>query len=124
MLATPSGKILEAGFFNRETVSVARALLGKVLVREIDGRQLWGRVVEVEAYLGPEDLAAHSSGGRRSPRNEVMYGLLAHAYVYFTYGMHHCVNFVTQPKGVPQALLVRALFHGPGVELCGGPGLV
>ena len=73
-LATPSGKILEAGFFNRETVSVARALLGKVMVREVDGRKLWGRVVEVEAYLGPDDLASHSSGGRRSPRNEAMYG--------------------------------------------------
>src|ERR1700738_3343294 len=124
MSATPSGKILEAGFFNRETVSVARALLGKVLVREIDGRQLWGRVVEVEAYLGPDDLAAHSSGGRRSPRNEVMYGEPGHAYVYFTYGMHHCLNFVTRPAGEPQAILVRALEPGPGVGRCSGPGLV
>ena len=70
----PSGTILDAGFFDRETVKVARDLLGKVLVREVEGRRLWGRLVEVEAYLGPDDLAAHSSGGRRSPRNEVMYG--------------------------------------------------
>ena len=122
--AVPSGDILEAGFFDRSTVTVARDLLGKVLVREVDGRRLWGRLVEVEAYMGPEDLAAHSSGGRRSPRNEVMYGPPGHAYVYFTYGMHHCLNFVTRPVGVPQAVLVRALEPGPGVGRCGGPGLV
>jgi DNA-3-methyladenine glycosylase len=120
----PSGKILDPGFFDRETVTVARDLLGKVLVREVDGRRLWGRLVEVEAYLGPDDLASHSAGGRRSPRNEVMYGAPGHAYVYFTYGMHHCLNFVTRPEGVPQAVLVRALEPGPGVGRCGGPGLV
>jgi DNA-3-methyladenine glycosylase len=120
----PSGTILDAAFFDRETVAVARDLLGKVLVREVDGRLMWGRLVEVEAYMGPEDLASHSSGGRRSPRNEVMYGPPGHAYVYFTYGMHHCLNFVTRPVGVPQAVLVRALEPGPGVGRCGGPGLV
>jgi DNA-3-methyladenine glycosylase len=122
--AAPSGTILDAAFFDRETVAVARDLLGKVLVREVDGRLMWGRLVEVEAYMGPEDLASHSSGGRRSPRNEVMYGPPGHAYVYFTYGMHHCLNFVTRPVGVPQAVLVRALEPGPGVGRCGGPGLV
>lgn len=120
----PSGKILDPRFFDRETVTVARDLLGKVLVREVDGRRLWGRLVEVEAYLGPDDLASHSAGGRRSPRNEVMYGAPGHAYVYFTYGMHHCLNFVTRPEGMPQAVLVRALEPGPGVGRCGGPGLV
>jgi DNA-3-methyladenine glycosylase len=120
----PAGPVLGSEFFDRDTVAVARDLLGKVLVRELEGRRLWGRLVEVEAYLGPADLAAHSSGGRRSPRNEVMYGPPGHAYVYFTYGMHHCLNFVTQPKGIPQAVLVRALEPGPGVGRCGGPGLV
>jgi DNA-3-methyladenine glycosylase len=120
----PAGPVLGPEFFNRDTMAVARDLLGKVLVREMDGKQLWGRLVEVEAYLGPDDLAAHSSGGRRSPRNEVMYGPPGHAYVYFTYGMHHCLNFVTQPEGIPQAVLVRALEPGPGVGRCGGPGLV
>jgi DNA-3-methyladenine glycosylase len=120
----PSGIILDAAFFDRETAAVAKDLLGKVLVREVDGRRIWGRLVEVEAYMGPEDLASHSSGGRRSPRNEVMYGPPGHAYVYFTYGMHHCLNFVTRPVGVPQAVLVRALEPGPGVGRCGGPGLV
>ncbi|HXD79982.1 MAG TPA: DNA-3-methyladenine glycosylase [Candidatus Acidoferrum sp.] len=122
--APPSGRILDAAFFDRETVAVARDLLGKVLVRQVDGRPIWGRLVEVEAYMGPEDLASHSSGGRRSPRNEVMYGPPGHAYVYFTYGMHHCLNFVTRSVGVPQAVLVRALEPGPGVGRCGGPGLV
>jgi DNA-3-methyladenine glycosylase len=122
--APPSGRVLDAAFFDRETVAVARDLLGKVLVRQVDGRLMWGRLVEVEAYMGPEDLASHSSGGRRSPRNEVMYGPPGHAYVYFTYGMHHCLNFVTRPVGVPQAVLVRALEPGPGVGRCGGPGLV
>ncbi|HEY1419090.1 MAG TPA: DNA-3-methyladenine glycosylase [Candidatus Dormibacteraeota bacterium] len=122
--APPEGTLLDAGFFDRDTVTVARDVLGKVLVREVNGRKLWGRLVEVEAYLGPEDLAAHSSRGRRSPRNEVMYGPPGHAYVYFTYGMHFCLNFVTREAGVPQAVLVRALEPGPGVDRCGGPGLV
>jgi DNA-3-methyladenine glycosylase len=120
----PAGRLLGPKFFDRDTVTVARELLGKVLVREAGGKRMWGRLVEVEAYLGPDDLAAHSSGGRRSPRNEVMYGPPGHAYVYFTYGMHHCLNFVTREGGVPQAVLVRALEPGPGVGRCSGPGLL
>ena len=120
----PAGRLLGPEFFDRDTVAVARDLLGKVLVRTVDGKQLWGRLVEVEAYLGPDDLAAHSSGGRRSARNEVMYGAPGHAYVYFTYGRHHCLNFVTREQGLPQAVLVRALEPGPGVGRCSGPGLV
>ena len=103
---------------------MARDLLDKVLVREIGGQVLWGRLVEVEAYLGPDDLAAHSKGGRRTARTEVMFGEPGNAYVYFTYGMHWCLNFVTREAGVPQAVLVRALEPGPGVGRCGGPGLV
>jgi DNA-3-methyladenine glycosylase len=118
------GRVLDASFFARETTVVARELLGKVLVRQVDGHRLWGRLVEVEAYLGPDDLAAHSKGGRRTARTEVMYGEPGHAYVYFTYGMHWCLNFVTREAGVPQAVLVRALEPGPGVGRCGGPGLV
>jgi DNA-3-methyladenine glycosylase len=118
------GRVLDASFFARDTTVVARDLLDKVLVRQVNGRRLWGRLVEVEAYLGPDDLAAHSKGGRRTARTEVMYGEPGHAYVYFTYGMHWCLNFVTREAGVPQAVLVRALEPGPGVGRCGGPGLV
>jgi len=75
-------KPLDEAFFARETTVVARDLLDKVLVREIDGQKLWGRLVEVEAYLGPQDIAAHSKGGRRTPRTEVMFGEPGRAYVY------------------------------------------
>jgi len=122
--AAPDGVVLEASFFDRDTRIVARDLLDKVLVRALNGRVLYGRLVEVEAYLGPDDLAAHSRGGRRTPRTEVMFGAPGHAYVYFTYGMHWCLNFVTRETGVPQAVLVRALEPGPGVGRCAGPGLV
>jgi DNA-3-methyladenine glycosylase len=118
------GDVLGPEFFDRDTVAVARDLLGKLLVRESGSARLWGRLVEVEAYLGPDDVAAHSVGGRRTARTEVMYGPAGHAYVYFTYGMHHCLNFVTRSEGMPQAVLVRALEPGPGVGRCGGPGLV
>ncbi len=120
----PSGMVLGPEFFARDTVEVARDLLGKVLVREVNGVVLWGRMVEVEAYLGPDDQAAHSFKGHRSPRNEVMFGHAGRAYVYFTYGMHHCLNFVTREDGVPQAVLARALEPGPGVGRCSGPGLI
>ena len=116
--------MLGPDFFARDTVAVARAVLGKLLVREIDGVRLWGRLVEVEAYLGPDDLAAHSAGGRRTARTEVMFGPPGHAYVYLTYGMHHCLNFVTRSAGTPQAVLVRAIEPGPGVGRASGPGLV
>ncbi len=122
--AKPKGEVVRHDFFARDTVDVARDLLGKVLVREVGGSYLWGRLVEVEAYLGPDDQAAHSYRGHRSPRNDVMFGDAGHAYVYFTYGMHHCLNFVTREPGTPQAVLVRALEPGPGVGRCGGPGLV
>src|SRR2546422_9696591 len=122
-LPATEGTVLDASFFERDTRVVARDLLDKVLVREVDGQLLSGRLCEVEAYLGPDDLAAHSKGGRRTARTEVMFGPPGHAYVYFTYGMHWCLNFVTREAGVPQAVLVRALEPGPGVGRCGGPGL-
>jgi DNA-3-methyladenine glycosylase len=122
--AEPPGAPLGAGFFARDTLVVARDLLGKLLVREVAGRRRWGRLVEVEAYLGPDDLAAHSARGRLTPRTRVMYGPPGQAYVYLIYGLHHCLNFVTADEGVPHAILVRALEPGPGVGRCAGPGLV
>jgi len=97
-------------FFRRDPVALARALLGRRLVRRLDdGARLAGRIVEVEAYLGVEDRAAHTYGGRRTARNAAMWGEAGSAYVYFTYGMHHCVNVVADRVGVPTAVLVRAL---------------
>lgn len=104
-------------FFRRDPVVVARALLGQVLVRvAADGTRLAGRIVETEAYLGVADRAAHSYGGRRTARNAAMWGPAGHAYVYFVYGMHHCMNVVAEGPEQPSAVLLRALEPIEGLE--------
>jgi len=103
-------------FFAHDTLTVARELLGRRLVRVLDGERLAGRIVEVEAYVGEEDQASHASCGV-TRRNAPMYGPPGHAYVYFIYGMHHCFNVVTERKGYPAAVLVRALEPLEGVEV-------
>jgi DNA-3-methyladenine glycosylase len=104
-------------FFLRDAETLARALLGHVLVRRLDdGRELAGRIVEVEAYLGAPDRAAHSFGNRRTERNRVMWLEGGHAYVYFTYGMHWCFNVVASRANVPEACLVRALEPLEGLD--------
>jgi len=111
-------------FYNRETVTVAKDLLGKWLVHRINGVEHIGKIVEVEAYLGPHDLAAHSARGRTA-RTEVMFGPPGHAYVYMIYGMYFCMNVVTEPDGHAAAVLLRAL--EPVQELIQktrGPGLL
>jgi DNA-3-methyladenine glycosylase len=101
---------LSRRFYARDPVTLARALLGQVLVRVLDdGTRLAGRVVETEAYLGEIDRAAHSYGGRRSARNAAMWGPAGHAYVYFIYGLHHCMNVVADRSERPTAVLIRAL---------------
>ncbi len=95
-------------FFNRHTLQVARDLLGKRLVRVLDGQRVAGLITETEAYRGEEDLACHARAGR-TPRTAVMYGLPGHAYVYFTYGMHWLLNVVTEPAGFPAAVLIRGI---------------
>lgn len=99
---------LPRSFYLRPTETVAHDLLGRTFVRSLGGRRLSVRIVEVEAYLGIDDAACHTHRGRRTPRVEPMWGSGGLAYVYFTYGMHHCVNVVTRAAGEPEAVLIRA----------------
>jgi DNA-3-methyladenine glycosylase len=102
-------------FYARDTVRVARDLLGRLLVSTVGGRRCVARIVETEAYVGPHDPACHAAFWRRTPRNEVLYGEPGLAYVYFTYGMHWCANVVTEREGYPAAVLLRALEPVSGI---------
>lgn len=103
-------------FYLQDTVAVARALIGCVLCRRMGGETVAGRIVETEAYLGANDSASHARRGLRSERNASMYLAGGHAYVYFTYGMHWCVNVVTQEADIAEAVLLRGLEPVRGVE--------
>jgi DNA-3-methyladenine glycosylase len=122
MTLNPKRHILPRTYFTRPTVQVARSLIGKYLVREINGRTLAGKIIEVEAYVGPEDKACHASKGR-TQRTDVMFGPGGVAYVYLIYGMYHCLNVVTEREKFPSAVLIRAIeidgevIDGPG-RLC------
>ncbi|MEJ2242468.1 MAG: DNA-3-methyladenine glycosylase [Candidatus Bathyarchaeota archaeon] len=110
--------ILDRSFFQRSTLSVAKDLLGKVLVHNSSLGVTSGLIVETEAYLGPEDQAAHSSGGKRTARNEVMFQEKGYTYVYFIYGLYHCFNITTgNVSGKPEAVLIRAIQPLEGVDL-------
>lgn len=109
-------KKLDRKFYNRPTLRVAKELLGKYLVVQKDGRLVSGKIVETEAYIGSKDPASHAYRGMTS-RNQVMFGQPGHAYVYLTYGIHHCLNLVTEKRGYPAAVLIRALEPAGGVEL-------
>jgi DNA-3-methyladenine glycosylase len=100
-----------------DPVAVAKRLLGQRLVRVLDGKRLAGTIVEVEAYLGAKDRAAHTWNGRRTPRVESMYLPGGHAYVYFTYGNHHCLNVVCGHRDEGVAVLIRAIEPTEGIEL-------
>ena len=116
---------LPRSFYAREdTLLVARDLIGINLVHDDGVTRRVGRIVETEAYMGPEDLAAHSARGRTN-RTEVMFGPPGHAYVYFIYGFWYCLNVVTSRKGVPHAVLLRALEPVEGIsDKSWGPGLL
>jgi len=106
---------LPRSFYDRDPIVVAHELLGKHLVHRVEGVDRVGRIVEVEAYLGPHDKAAHSARGL-TPRTRVMFGPPGHAYVYMIYGMHWCMNVVTQPEGQASAVLLRAVEPVRNVE--------
>jgi DNA-3-methyladenine glycosylase len=108
---------IERDWFERPTLELARALLGMWLVHEEPEGTTAGRIVEVEAYLGPDDRAAHSFGGRRTPRTEAMFGPSGIAYLYRSYGIHVCFDVVSGGPGKPEAILVRALEPVQGVRL-------
>jgi len=110
------GKKLDREFYNRPTLLVAKELLGKYLVVQKEGNLLSGKIVETEAYIGFDDPASHAYRGM-TPRNEVMFGDPGYAYVYLTYGVHHCLNLVTEKRGYPAAVLLRALETVDGVEI-------
>ena len=117
-----SESILSRKFFSRPTVEVARSLIGKFLVRENGRGLIAGKIIEVEAYVGPHDKACHASKGR-TKRTDVLFGPPGISYVYLIYGMYHCLNVVTEPEEFPAAVLIRAievdgtLIDGPG-RLC------
>ncbi|HEX5462408.1 MAG TPA: DNA-3-methyladenine glycosylase [Steroidobacteraceae bacterium] len=120
----PPTRKVTRDFYARNTLTVARELIGMHLIHANGVTRRVGRIVETEAYQGPEDLAAHSSRGR-TPRTEVMFGPPGHAYVYFIYGFWYCLNLVTEAEGVPHAVLLRALEPIAGIEeKTWGPGLL
>jgi len=111
-------KKLAAQFYDREdVVTIARELIGKIIVTKFDGLTTSGRIVETEAYVGLTDRASHSYGGKRTSRNEHMYAASGTAYVYICYGMHHLFNVVTNKKNVPDAVLIRAVEPVKGIDI-------
>lgn len=103
-------------FYNRDTVAVSQDLLGKYLVRILNGEPLVGRITETEAYIGRCDKACHAYNYRRTARTETLFMAPGHAYIYLIYGMYHCLNFVTEPENEPAAVLLRAVEPVSGID--------
>lgn len=110
-------KKLPKTFYARETLDVAKDLLGKILVREIDGKKVSGKIVEVEAYIGPYDKGAHTYGNKRTKRTESMFGEAGRTYIYLIYGIYSCINAVTSEVDKPEAVLIRALEPVEGLDV-------
>jgi DNA-3-methyladenine glycosylase len=113
---TPARRRLSRPFFARPTLEVARDLLGARLVRQEGEQRIAGTIVETEAYIGEEDQGCHARAGL-TPRTQVMFGRPGHAYIYFTYGMHWMLNFVTESEGFPAAVLIRAIVPTEGLDV-------
>ena len=108
--------ILTREFFNKDSLTVAKELLGKTLVHQTGSRKISAKIVETESYMGINDKASHAYSGKKTQRTAVMYGKPGISYVYFIYGMYHCCNMVTGEEGTPQAVLIRALEPLNGLE--------
>lgn len=107
---------LEREFYSKSSIQLGQELVGKILVHNINGQRISGRIVEVEAYMGVEDKAAHSYAGKRTKRTEVMYGIPGILYVFLIYGMYSCVNVVAGELDEPQAVLIRAIEPIEGLD--------
>ncbi|MCZ2855847.1 MAG: DNA-3-methyladenine glycosylase [Candidatus Bathyarchaeota archaeon] len=103
-------------FYSRDTLVVAKDLLGKYLIRHLNDENIVAKIVEVEAYRGSDDPASHAYKGQ-TPRNQLMFGKAGFSYVYFTYGKHYCLNVTTEKEGIPGAVLIRAIEIMDGLEL-------
>jgi DNA-3-methyladenine glycosylase len=108
---------IKRDFFSRDTITVAKELLGKYLVRETPKGRMVGKIVEVEAYLGPNDKASHSYNYKKTERTKTMYKKPGTFYIYLIYGLYYCLNVITEPEGMPCAVLIRQLFPIEGIEL-------
>jgi len=112
-----NSKKLDLSFYDRkDVVRIARELLGKILVTQLNGIRTSGRIVETEAYAGVGDRASHAFGGRRTARSELLYGKPGSVYVYIAYGMHHLFNVITNKKDIPHGILIRALEPLEGID--------
>lgn len=107
---------LSRQFYDGDTVEIAKALLGKYLVRVLEGEPLVGRITETEAYVGRCDKACHAYNYRKTERTSTLFMAPGHAYIYLIYGMHDCLNFVTEPEGEPSAVLIRAIEPVAGLD--------
>ncbi len=118
MMSIDSGnyKILNRGFYSRDTATVAKELIGKLLVKKYQDRQISGIIIETEAYYGENDPASHAFRGR-TPRTEIMFGKAGLAYIYFCYGMYYMLNVVTEREEIPGAVLIRALLPISGTDI-------
>ena len=108
---------LTSNFFSRDTVEVAKDILGKYLIKETNKGDMIGKIIEVEAYLGPNDKACHAYNYKKTEKTKTMYLKPGTFYVYYIYGVYFCLNIITEPEGIPCAIFIRNLFPVKGMEL-------